>query len=161
MDTRIAEPSDATAICEVVRRSITECCHADHRGDPGLIAAWLKNKTPENVSDWIQAANALAVVAVRGGHVVGFALANGNELALLYVVPEALHQGVGKALLRTIETRLVGRVHLASTHTARDFYARNGFRASGPAQVWAGLEGLPMVKLLAKNADFEGEHLPV
>lgn len=152
IDIRIAVPSDATAICEVVRRSISECCFADHRGDPGLIAAWLENKTPESTLEWLQAANAVAVVAVRGGSMVGFALANGDELALLYVVPEALYQGVGKALLRTIETRLVGAMHLQSTRTAQGFYARNGFSVSGPTQVWIGMEGLPMAKLLVKHS---------
>ena len=156
MDIRIAAPSDAMAICEVVRRSIAECCHADHRGDPKRIAGWLENKTPENTLAWLQVAHAVAVVAVRGGSVVGFALAHGDELALLYVVPEALYQGVGKALLRTVELRSIARgiatLRLESTRTARDFYARHGFTVSGPVQVWAGMEGLPMVKLLVNQA---------
>jgi GNAT superfamily N-acetyltransferase len=156
MDIRIAAPSDATAICEVVRRSISECCHADHRGDPERIAAWLENKTPESILAWLQAANAVAVVAVRGGRVLGFALTNRDALALLYVVPEALYQGVGKALLRTIESRSIARgiatLRLESTRTAQDFYARHGFTVSGPVQVWAGMEGLPMVKLLVNHA---------
>ena len=158
MDIRIAVPADAAAICQVVRRSIAECCHADHGGDPAVMAAWLENKTPDNTLAWLQATNAVAIVAVRGGSVVGFALAHPDELALLYVVPEALYQGVGKALLRTVETHLLGPVHLKSTRTARDFYTRNGFRVSGPSQVWAGLEGLPMVKLLGKNSDSERAH---
>ena len=158
IDIRIAAPSDATAICEVVRRSIAECCHADHRGDPVVMAAWLENKTPESTLGWLQAANAVALVAVRDGIVVGFALANEDELTLLYVVHEALYQGVGKALLRMIETRLVGAVHLKSTRTARDFYARNGFCVSGPTQFWAGLEGQPMVKQLVKDLGSESGH---
>lgn len=155
IDIRIAAPSDATAICEVVRRSIAECCIADHRDDPGLIAAWLENKTPESTLNWLQAANAVALVAVRGDSVVGFALANGAELSLLYVAPEALYQGVGKALLRTIETHLVGVIHLKSTRTAQNFYVRNGFGVSGTTQVWAGLDVLPMAKSLVKHSGSE------
>jgi GNAT superfamily N-acetyltransferase len=103
---RTATTSDATAICDVVRRSIAACCVADHR----------------------------------------------NELALCYVAPEALHQGVGKGLLRAIESRALSRgvttLRLDCTRTARDFYVRNGFGVSGPVQVWAGMEGTPMVKHL-------------
>lgn len=46
--------------------------------------------------------DAIALVAVRGSDLVGFALSNRDELALCYVAPEALHQGVGKGLLRAI-----------------------------------------------------------
>lgn len=153
---RIAAPADATAISEVVRRSISECCHVDHHGDPELIAAWLENKTPGNILDWLRAAHATALVAVRGGQVLGFALANTDELALLYVVPEALYQGVGKALLRAVESCFISRgvttLRLESTRAARDFYLRNSFTISGPVQVWAGMEGLPMMKLLVSHS---------
>lgn len=101
---------------------------------------------------WIGSVDAIAVVAVRGSDLVGFALLNRDELALCYVAPEALYQGVGKGLLRAIESlalsRGVSALRLDSTRTARDFYARNGFSVSGPVQVWAGLEGAPMVKHL-------------
>jgi len=101
---------------------------------------------------WIGSVDAIAVVAVRGSDLVGFALLNRDELALCYVAPEALYQGVGKGLLRAIESlalsRGVSALRLDSTRTARDFYARNGFSVSGPVQVWAGLEGTPMVKHL-------------
>lgn len=152
VDVRAATTLDATAICDVIRRSISACCVADHRNDPDIVSAWLRNKTPENAAMWIGSADAIAVVALRGSDLVGFALSNRDELALCYVAPEALHQGAGKGLLRAIESRALSRgvskLRLDSTRTARDFYARNGFSVSGPAQVWAGMEGTPMVKHL-------------
>lgn len=101
---------------------------------------------------WIGSVDVIAVVAVRGSGLVGFALSNRDELALCYVAPEALYQGVGKGLLRAIEAHALSRgvttLRLDSTRTARDFYVRNGFSVSGPVQVWAGMEGTPMVKHL-------------
>ncbi len=72
---RSATAADDIAICEVLRRSIEECCFSDHRGEPPVISAWLKNKTPENVAAWIQSPDSIAVVAIQEGDLVGFALA--------------------------------------------------------------------------------------
>lgn len=35
---RPATQDDAADACQVVRRSIAECCHDDHRGDANLLA---------------------------------------------------------------------------------------------------------------------------
>ncbi len=160
IEIRTAAISDAVAICDVVRRSISECCVADHQNDHVALSAWLYNKTPENASTWVQSADAIAVVAVRNNSIFGFALSSGDELALCYVAPEALYQGVGKALLHTIETHSLSQgvrvLRLESTRTAQEFYARNGFTISGPTQVWAGMEGLPMVKHLMANPSVKG-----
>src|SRR5258708_32476132 len=43
-----AEPKDAAAATEVLRRSITELCTLDHHGDAGPLAKWLGNKTPRD-----------------------------------------------------------------------------------------------------------------
>jgi GNAT superfamily N-acetyltransferase len=142
-EVRSATVADDIAICEVLRRSIVECCFADHRGEPTIISAWLENKTPENVVTWIQSPNSIAVVAIHEENLVGFALATGDELALCYVLPEALHQGVGRKLLSAIEARSLTRgstiLRLENTSTALQFYLRNGFVPSGPAQLWAGM----------------------
>lgn len=155
IEIRTATASDATAICEVVRRSISECCVADHKNDPVALSAWLENKTPENASAWVQSANAIAVVAAHSNCLVGLALSIGDELSLCYVVPEVLHQGVGKALLRAVEAHTLSQgirsLRLQSTRTAQGFYARNGFVVSGPPQVWVGMEGFPMAKVLMAN----------
>ena len=93
-------PEAAEAACTVIRRSITHCCVLDHANDPAILTAWLANKTPENLAAWMSAPGAAVWGAYRGGTMVGFALLARATLALCYVVPEALHQGVGRALLR-------------------------------------------------------------
>ena len=50
MEIRDALPEDAPAACEVIRRSISELCGADHLNDALILGRWLANKTPEIVT---------------------------------------------------------------------------------------------------------------
>jgi hypothetical protein len=64
MEIRDAVPEDAPAAREVLRRSISELCHADHHDDPVILGRWLANKTTEIVASWIvQRGNSVLVVA--------------------------------------------------------------------------------------------------
>jgi hypothetical protein len=47
VESRRARVEDAAAACDVMRRSITELCLADHANDPTILEAWLANKTPD------------------------------------------------------------------------------------------------------------------
>ena len=160
VEIRAAVPEDASAICDVLRESIQACCKADHHDDPAIVARWLANKTTENVKMWVTAPDSLALVASRGHDMLGAALLTGHELALCYVVPRALHQGVGKALLRSVENEASARgvevLTLDSTKTALPFYTRNGFSSCGPVRFWAGLEAQPMSKTLQVRASPKG-----
>ncbi len=142
----------AEAACAVTRQSITHCCVLDHANDAAILTAWLANKTPENLAAWIAAPGAAAWGAYRGETMVGFALRAQATLALCYVVPEALHRGVGRALLQNIEAhaREVGlaTLDLDSTRTAEPFYRRHGYVPHGVAQTWGGLQAQPMRKRL-------------
>lgn len=105
---REAVEADAEAACRVLRRSITECCIADHCNDQELLNAWLRNKTPENVIAWITHDKNITRVAVTGNRIVGFAmLQKSGYLALNYILPEVLFQGVGRALLQALESAAV------------------------------------------------------
>lgn len=143
---------DAGAACDIVRSSIAECCFADHRGDPEVIRTWLGNKTPDNFSAWFSSPQTIPLGAFDGVRLVGVALVSASSLSLCYVGPEALHRGIGKSLLAAAEAmarqRGVEELHLESTRTAEAFYRRNGFQPSGPVQVWAELQALPMSKSL-------------
>ncbi len=143
---------DAEAACAVTRQSITHCCVLDHANDAAILTAWLANKTPENLAAWMAAPGAAAWGAYRGETMVGFALRAQATLALCYVVPDALHRGVGRALLQNIEAhaREVGlaTLDLESTRTAEPFYRRHGYMPHGVAQTWAGLQAQPMRKVL-------------
>ncbi|PIF91426.1 acetyltransferase (GNAT) family protein [Acidovorax sp. 62] len=151
-----ANAAEAAQACDVVRQSITHCCALDHRDDPQVLAAWLANKTAERFAAWMTAPGAMAWGAYRGGdegaRMVGFVLLMQSKLALCYVVPQALHQGVGRALLQAAEDAArqagVAAVELESTRTAEPFYRRHGYEPAGAVQAWAGLQAQPMRKRL-------------
>ena len=128
--------------------------------DPAIVARWLANKTTENVEKWVTASDSVALVATRAEDMLGFALLTGHELALCYVVPRALFQGAGKALLQSVEKAALARgvevLTLDSTKTALPFYTRNGFSSCGPVRSWAGLVAQPMTKTLRGRASPKG-----
>lgn len=150
---RPATHHDAAEACNVIRRSILECCYDDHRGDAVVLERWLRNKTSEWVSQLTLVPNADSFVATADEEIVGFGSAlHSGEVTLCYVAPSMRFMGVGKALLATIEHQAirtgVDALHLESTRTALAFYLRNGFVAEGPAVLAFGIEGQPMRKKL-------------
>lgn len=153
---RIATVDDATKACAVLRQSITECCIQDHRNDPALLDAWLRNKTAENVAVWIDNPQFDSVVATAQSEIIGFALSQHDEISLCYVRPDVRFTGVGKAMLHTLEVlarqRGVAVLRLDSTLTANSFYQRNEFTPIGPTRSIFGMPALPMSKALPQTS---------
>jgi GNAT superfamily N-acetyltransferase len=145
IEIRTATTDDAQAACRVLRRSISECCGADHHGPSDVLDNWLGNKTPDNVASWIASPSNYTVVALRDGELCGVALlTQAGKLSLCYVLPETLHCGVGKALLQAVEAQArswgVSVLRLHSTATARDFFARNAYVLAGKEKSCYGVE---------------------
>ena len=157
MQVRQARAEDAEAACVVLRRSITELCRDDYRGDGPTLAAWLADKTPENVRTWIGNPDSHVLVADEGGAILGVAaLQNTGRISLNYVSPDARFRGVSKALMRALEARAselgVAACTLESTETARQFYLSMGYREAGPTTAGFGLGVChPMIKVLASS----------
>ncbi|WP_426101190.1 GNAT family N-acetyltransferase [Massilia sp. TSP1-1-2] len=142
---RSARPDDAMDACRVLRRSITQCCAQDHHDEPGVLQGWLGNKTPDNVASWIASPSNCMLVAIRDDELVGVSLlTQAGKLSLCYLVPEALHAGLGKAMLVGLEAQArawgVSVLRLHSTATARDFFARNGYVLAGKEKSCYGVE---------------------
>lgn len=94
IEIRDALPTDAAAACEVLRRSITELCVADHRNDPDILRRWLANKTPEIVTSWIaNSGNSMLVAIGEGGILSVGAVTDAGEITLNYVSPDARFAG--------------------------------------------------------------------
>lgn len=142
---RPAASEDAVAACAILRRSIQECCRQDHQDDSARLGSWLGNKTPATVGNWIASPTNHMLVAVREGALVGVALVTqAGKLSLCYVLPEAQHCGVGKALLAGAEAKArewgIGTLSLKSTAGACDFFVRNGYLNGGKEKTCYGLE---------------------
>jgi GNAT superfamily N-acetyltransferase len=150
---RVAQEADAEASCQVLRRSIAECCFEDHANEPSRLHPWLENKTPENLCRWISTPGSYVIVAETLGKLVGVAMMlKSGEVTLCYLVPEVRFRGVGRALLSQLESKArelgLGELRLNSTKTAHDFYLRNGFTSAGAPSTRHGIGCFPMVKAL-------------
>ncbi|HEX7984455.1 GNAT superfamily N-acetyltransferase [Duganella sp. 1411] len=157
LEVRIAASTDADAACNVLRRSITECCGLDHKNDPAILDAWLGNKTPQMVANWFSSPTNFSLVAVSEGVVVGVALLTGaGKLALCYLLPEARGQGVGKALLARVEEQAcswgVKALQLHSTAAGHGFFARSGYVEAGKVRSPYGVETVFFWKQLDAEA---------
>jgi GNAT superfamily N-acetyltransferase len=154
MEIRDAVVEDAPAACQVLRRSISELCIADHKNDPAILAQWLSNKTPGIVASWIAQPGRSLLVGVEQGIIVAVgSIHNTGRITLNYVSPDARFRGVSKALLGALEARAIAsgnaRCSLNSTETALEFYVANGYVVDGPPDRKYGTGGYPMSKLLA------------
>lgn len=153
MEIRNARSEDAEAAADLLRRSITELCIADHGNDPKILGPWLQNKTPEIVAGWIAAPSNSALVAVEGQKLLAVGMVtDGGEITLNYVSPDARFRGVSKALLAALETRALARGNtkatLTSTVTARRFYLSAGCAEAPGAPEAAEGQARPMSKRL-------------
>lgn len=135
---RRAEPTDAQAAADVLRRSITELCVLDHQGDADTIAKWLANKRPQDFLSWLASSDNFCVVAEAETQVVGVGLLHrSGEIRLCYLAPGAQRKGIGKAIYRALEEQArtwgLTALRLESSVAARPFYEALGFRTAGTA----------------------------
>jgi len=161
MDIRDALAGDAAAASEVIRRSISALCLADHEGDEAILSRWLNNKTPDIVASWIAQPRGSFLLAVEDGAILGVgAVTDAGEITLNYVSPEVRFRGVSRALLAALEARARAkgnvRCHLLSTETARRFYRAEGYVETGqPEHKFGSRGGYPMSKALEQAAPLD------
>jgi GNAT superfamily N-acetyltransferase len=146
MEIRDAVAEDAPAACEVLRRSISELCVADHGNDATILARWLSNKTPEILGSWIGQPGTSMLIAVEGRTILGVgSVSDEGEINLNYVSPDARFRGVSRALMAALEARAMERgsvqCTLISTETARRFYLSAGYTEDGPPLCKFGTRG--------------------
>lgn len=161
LEIRIAASTDAFAACNVLRRSISECCVLDHKNDPVILDAWLGNKTPQMVANWFSSPTNYSLVALDGGEVIGVALLTGaGKLALCYLLPEARGRGAGKAMLARVEQQAsswgVKALQLHSTATGEAFFAGQGYVDAGKVRSPYGVETI----FFWKQLDADGRDAP-
>jgi GNAT superfamily N-acetyltransferase len=138
---RKATAEDAAAGVDVLRRSITELCGADHGGDPARLARWLGNKTAAEWAGWLDRADATLMVAEVAGRIAAVGMVDREGcILLLYVAPEARFRGVSRTLLSGLEAvaRAGGATscRLQTTRTARRFYLSRGYAPMASDPDW-------------------------
>jgi GNAT superfamily N-acetyltransferase len=161
MEIRDAVVEDASAACQVIRRSILELCALDHRNDPTILQKWLANKTPEVIASWIMQPGGSLLVAIDEAAIVAVGgVTNSGEITLNYVLPEERFRGFSRAMLAALEARALergnARCTLLSTETARRFYIANGYTQDGPP---AGKFGTSGSYPMSKSLPLGGPHL--
>lgn len=132
MNIREAQPADAEAAIDLVRRSIRDLCRDDHLGDAATLEGWLSNKSVENMRAWIATLGSQVLLAERAGALAGVGgFTTAGDLILLYVDAQARFSGVSAALLDEIETRAraarLPRLRLTTSFTARRFFLERGY----------------------------------
>jgi GNAT superfamily N-acetyltransferase len=154
---RPAEPRDADAAADLLRRSITELCATDHQNDAATLAQWLANKTPEQVRVMLARPQSLHIVAEEHQRLLGVgAIARDGHIRLLYLLPGAQRRGIGTAIFRALELQAqhwgLSKLTAVSNTDACAFYARMGFQPAGDAQPFLGkARGWPYEKMLSVN----------
>ena len=155
IEVRRAEESDAAAAIDVVRRSISQLCVADHRNYESTLTTWLANKTSQNFLTWIANTDNFCVVAESNNRLAGVGvLQRTGEILLFYLDPGAQRQGIGRIIHAALEAKAnewkLASLHLDSTSLARPFYEALGYRAIGAAVPRFGvLQCFPYAKRLA------------
>jgi GNAT superfamily N-acetyltransferase len=151
---RPAEQKDADAAIDVVRRSISQLCIADHRNDEKTLATWLVNKTPQHFLSWLSNVDNFCVVVESNSRLLGVGVLNrSGEILLFYLAPGAQRQGIGRMIHAALEEKAgqwgLTSLHLDSTALACSFYEALGYRPTGPAMARHGvLQCFPYAKQL-------------
>ena len=130
MEIRRYKSEEEPAIWQVVYRATHESNARDYH--PELIERWApRNK---NMQEWAaRLAETKPFVAVVDGTIVGMAEIDGDGfIDFFYVRPDWQGKGIGKALLKTLETEAARlRVQVISADvsvTAKEFFSSQSFR---------------------------------
>lgn len=83
-------------------------------------------------------------IAQKAGQWLGFIAVEKNEITMLFVVPSAFKNGVGKALLKEAFAQYLGKyevIRVASLEWALGFYQALGFAKTRKKPIFAGIAG--------------------
>ncbi len=124
-------PADAKRCADIFRSSIEELAAEDYDADQR--EAWA-SRADDEAAFGARLAEALTLLALIDGAVVGFAsLKGGEEIDMLFVDPEFARQGVGRtlvdALTKLAEARGAKRLTTEASDVAKPLFDRLGFAA--------------------------------
>ena len=147
---RRATDHDRQGIWNVHVRAIREVCSRSYSEEQ--IASWAGLLSPDSYVAVVR--DRFLVVSEDSSGIIGFGQLNKDrgEVEAVYVLPERQGEGIGGALLSSLEdaARAVGlkKLHLSATLNSVPFYRRAGYVEEGPTvhRLPTGVE-LPCVRM--------------
>ena len=149
---RAATSSDAHAIWDVHTRSIRQVASRDYT--PVQLAGWSDHLTAEGYVSAMEQGEVM-FVAILDDKVIGFSSVKGASIMAVYVAPDGIGFGVGKALYQKLEAHAVAigvaQLELDSSITAVGFYQKLGYtEISRKVHVTGSGAELPCVRMLKR-----------
>jgi GNAT superfamily N-acetyltransferase len=145
---RTFEPADATAVSQLIRRTMRESNSRDYPLD--RLQPLINYFSPEKVLRLGQ--ERVCLVAESDQQLIGTAALEGAELATFFVLPEYQGQGIGTQLLAAIERQAqtlgITRLTVDASITGVAFYTRMGYLRTGVAREGTAGAQIGMEKLL-------------
>lgn len=133
---RVADPRDRALIAQIYKQSIQVICAADYTQEQ--IQALLKYQQPDKMNIW----GNVFFVAEYGNTIVGFAGVSGSFITAVYVHPHWIRQGIGRQLLKAIETKAASRrykrMFVIASLTGEPFYRACGYTVDGHTDLAVG-----------------------
>jgi putative acetyltransferase len=159
---REAAITDADAICRVHIAAIGETCSGDY--DAKTIAGWVANKDADKYKHAMIELGEDMFVAEVDGTIVGFASLLEDCIRALFIHPDAGRQGVGAALLSSVEEYAAGMGHasltLSSTLTAVGFYQTHGWSAGDKVIQMSSDTPVECISMTKRLSIPNGRHAP-
>lgn len=125
------KPDNASAVSEVIRRTMRESNGADYSSE--ILTPLIEYFSPEKVL--LLAQERICLVAEVDEKIVGTIALESGQLQTFFVTPDFQGKGVGTLLLKSVE-RLAARqklkiISVASSLSAVSFYEKMGYRKTG------------------------------
>jgi putative acetyltransferase len=151
---RPALPADAPVLADLFRASIEELAQEDY--NPAQIDAWAGLADDEKAFAQ-KFGQALTIVALRGGEIVGFASLKGvDAIDMLYIHPNAARKGVATQLCDALEKLAAARkttlLKVDASDCATGFFALRGYEPVQRNMVFLGDEVLGNTTMTKKLA---------
>jgi putative acetyltransferase len=146
MQIRKTTKADAKELATMVSETIKQVNSTDH--DESTILAWSGGNTPEAYVQML--GERIQYIAVEKETIIGLVdMLPDGEITSLYVHPNYLGKGIGKAMLAHIESIAIGmgviKLHCQSSKNAKGFYEKHGYAFIKP-DVWL-FEGKPAMEV--------------
>lgn len=129
MELTKAELSDANGICDCVQKTIQSFYPKYYSNE--IVDFFYNLHCIENIKADIQKGNVYKIEI--NGKIVATGCMDENHITRVYVIPEKQHMGIGRFIMKELETKIFEHFDMAILDTslaAKNFYLMLGYRAT-------------------------------